>query len=210
VTRRNAFGTATALLIAGLLSSPASSSAQVFDTSAASVHCNTIQGSASIKPAITTASTGTAVIKVKATLGGCTSTGATPSQPTIVSGSISGTLNSSGSGGCGGLLAPSSLTGNLVAKWKLASGQKLDFSSTTASNGTIAGGVFGPESWGGSYGQFTLSSQTIQPNSAFAGGTPSTTAITGQDIVSLTNLCTGAPPGKGISKITLAIGGVTL
>jgi hypothetical protein len=210
VTRGNAFGTATALLIGGLLINPTSSSAQTFNTQAASVHCNTIIGTASIKPPITTASTGTAIIKVKATLGGCASTGATPSEPTIVSGSIGGTLNTVGGAGCAGLLGAATITGNLVAKWKVASGQKLDFSSTTASNGTITGGIFGPESWGGSYGQFTLSGQTLAANSAFAGATPGTVAVTGEDIVSLTNLCTTSPPGKGIKTIHLAIGGVTL
>ena len=210
MTRGNAFGTATALLIGGLLINPMSSSAQTFDTQAASVHCNTIIGSASIKPPITTASTGTAIIKVKATLGGCTSTGATPSNPTIVSGSISGTLNTVGSPGCAGLLAPATITGNLVAKWKVASGQKLDFSSSTAGGGTITGSVFGPESWGGSYGQFTLSGQTLAANSAFAGGTPSTVAITAEDVGNLAGLCASSPPGKGIKTIHLGIGGVTL
>jgi hypothetical protein len=210
VTRGNAFGTATALLIGGLLINPMSSRAQTFATQAASVHCNTIIGSASIKPPITTASTGTAIIKVKATLGGCTSTGATPSEPTIVSGSISGTLNTVGGAGCAGLLSPATITGNMVAKWKVASGQKLDFSSTTAGGGTIAGSVFGPEPWGGSYGQFTLSGQALAANSAFAGGTPSIAAITAQDIGNLAGLCGSSPPGKGIKTINLAIGGVTL
>jgi hypothetical protein len=209
MTRSSAFGTATALLVGGLLTSPAISSAQTFDTSAASVQCNTIIGSAQLKPPVTPSSTGTAIVKVKATLGGCTVTGATPSGLTIVSGSLAGTLNTTGAGGCTGLLMPATISGNLVAKWKAGSGQKLDFSSTTASGGTITGGTFGPEPWGGAYGQFTLSGQTLQPNSAFAGGTPSTVAVTGEDIANLLAQC--APlPAKGIKTIHLAIGGITL
>jgi hypothetical protein len=188
------------------------SGAQTYDTSAASISCNTVIGTAQIKPPITNASTGSAIIKVKATLGGCAVTGASPSSPplTIVSGSISGTLNTTGAAGCAGLLAPATISGNLIAKWKAGSGQKLDFSSSTATGGTITGGTFGPEPWGGSYGQFTLSGQTLAANSAFAAGTPSTVAITGEDIGNLGGLCLTSPPGKGIKTIHLGIGGITL
>jgi hypothetical protein len=212
MSRTAAFGTATALLVGGLLASPASSSAQTYDTSAASITCNTLIGSAQIKPPISAASTGTALIKVKAILGGCTVTGASPASPplTIASGSISGTLTTTGASGCAGLLSPATISGNMVAKWKAGTGQKLDFSSTTASGGSITGGVFGPESWGGTYGQFTLSGQTLQANSAFAAGTPSTVAITGEDAISLGALCATAPAGKGIKTIHLGIGGLTL
>ena len=61
-----------------------------------------------------------------------------------MSGKVKGTLTTAGAAGCAGLLAPAAITGNLVAKWKVASGQKLDFNSTTAADGTITGGVFGP------------------------------------------------------------------
>jgi hypothetical protein len=202
-------GTAVALLLGGLATS---ASAQTFNTSAASVTCNTIIGSASIKPPISSASTGSAVIKVKATLGGCTSTGATPSEPTIVSGSLSGTLNTSGAPGCAGLVSPSTISGNLVAKWKTASGQKLDFSSTTVSGGSITGGVFAPGGAFGaaSYGEFTLSGQSLVAPSAFAGGTPSAVITTGEDVGNLAGLCASSPPGKGIKTIILGIGTLTL
>ena len=208
MSRTAAFGTATALLVGGLLASPASSSAQLFNTAAATVTCNTIIGSASVKPPISSASSGTAIIKVKAALGGCTVTGATPSQPTIVSGSLSGTLNTSGGAGCAGLLAPATITGNMVAKWKAASGQKLDFSSTTASGGSITGSTFTPGgALAGSYGEFTLSGQALQPSSAFAGATPSTVALTAEDVVNLLGQCNGA---TGIKTIHLSLGTVTL
>jgi hypothetical protein len=193
------------LLVGGLATT---ASAQVFTTSGATVSCNTIIGSASIKPPITSLSTGTAVIKVKAALGGCTVTGATPSGLTIVSGTLSGTLNTTGGAGCGGLLAPASITGNLVAKWKAGSGQKLDFSSTTLSGGSIVGATFAPGgALAGTYGQFTLSGQTIQASSAFAGATPSTVAVTAEDIGNLGIQCA---VGKGIKTIHLSIGTVTL
>jgi hypothetical protein len=197
-------GTGVALLLGGLATS---ASAQTFNTSAASVTCNTVIGSVSIKPPISTASTGNAVIKVKATLGGCTSTDAAPSQPTIVSGSLSGTLNTSGAGGCAGLASPSTITGNLVAKWKLASGQKLDVSSTTASGGSITGGVFtlGGAFGTASYGQFTLSGQTLVAPSAFAGGTPSAVITTGADVGNLLGLCSSSPPRKGSGRSSLGL-----
>ena len=200
-------GSAAALVAAGLLvGGPAW--AQTFDTSGATITCNTfLKTAASIKPPVTAASTGTAVTKVSGKLYGCTVTGATPSNPTIVSGSIKGALNTSGSPGCAGLLAPSTITGNLVVKWKAASGQTLDFTSTTVSGGTITGGVFAPGgSYQAAYGQFSLSGQTIQPNSAFAGGTPSATAATSEDVGVLAGQCVGT----GVKKVTLAIGTIVL
>jgi hypothetical protein len=197
------------LFLGGLATS---ASAQVFNTSAASVTCNTVIGSASIKPPLTSASTGTAVIKVKATLGGCTSTGATPSEPTILSGTLSGTLNTSGAAGCGGLVGASTITGNLVAKWKVASGQKLDFNATTVSGGSITGGLFAPGGAFGtaSYGVFSLSGQTLVAPTAFAGGTPSAHISTGADSANLGAVCLGSPPLKGIKTIVLGIGTLTL
>ncbi len=211
------FGTAVALVLGGL---PAGAGAATvtYDTSGATVTCNTVIGTASIKPPISPTSTGTAQIKVKATLGGCAVTGATPSDPmapanpTIVSGSVGGTLNTVGGAGCTGLLAPATITGNLVAKWKAASGQKLDVSSTTAANGTITGTTFMPGGGFGAaqYGQFTLSGQSLVAPSAFGGGTPSTVAVTGEDILNLGVQCLTALPGKGIKTIHLAIGTLTL
>jgi hypothetical protein len=95
----------------------------------------------------------------------------------------------------------------MVAKWKAASGQKLDFSSTTVSGGSIVGSAFTPGgALAGSYGEFTLSGQTLQPNSAFAGATPSTVAVTAEDIGNLLGQCAGT----GIKTIHLSIGTVTL
>jgi hypothetical protein len=194
----------------GLLGSgSARAGSTLYDTSGATVVCNTVIGTASIKPPITQASTGQATVKVKATLGGCTVTGASPASPplTVVSGSIAGTLSTNGSPGCAGLLAPASITGNLVAKWKVQSGQKLDFSSTTVSGGSIVGGVFTPGgSFSGSYGQFNLNGAVLQPSSAFAGGTPSFVAATGEDVGDLGALCAG----PGIKTIHLSIGTLTL
>jgi len=210
---RSVVGSAVGIVLGVFTLNPAVSGAAstVFDTSGATVTCQTLIGTASVKPAITSASTGSAVIKVKAILNGCVVTGATPSQPTIVSGAVSGTLTTSGAAGCAGLLSPATISGNLVAKWKVASGQKLDFSSTTVSGGTITGGVFTPGMpFSGSYGQFTLAGQTLAPSSAFGGGTPSTVALTGEDVGFLAGACAAAPPGKGISTIHLSIGQTTL
>jgi hypothetical protein len=202
---------ACAAVVGGSLlsSSSAHAGATVYDTSGATIVCNTVIGTASIKPPITAASTGSATVKVKATLGGCTVTGASPASPplTVVSGSIAGTLTTSGAPGCAGLLSPSSISGNLVAKWKVQSGQKLDFSSTTVSGGSIVGSVFTPGgSFQGSYGEFTLSGSTLQPSSAFAGGTPHFVAATGEDVGDLGAQCAGA----GIKTIHLSIGTLTL
>jgi len=188
------------------LATSASATTTLFNTSAASVQCGSvIAATATIAPPLSSASTGTAVIKVKGTLGDCVSTGATPSEPTIVSGSFAGTLNTVGAPGCAGLLAPSTITGNLVVKWKVASGQKLDHASTSLAGGTITGGTFtGPG--GNLYGQFTLAGQTFNTNSAFAGGTPSTVAATSEDVGQLGAACLGAPPGPGIKTIHLGLG----
>jgi len=96
-----------------------------------------------------------------------------------------------------------------VVKWKTASGQTLDFPSTTTSGGTITGGVFTP---GGSfgataYGQFTLGGQSIVASSAFAGGTPSAVVATSQDVGNLGATCAGP---VGIKTINLGIGTLTL
>lgn len=201
-------------IVLGVLAmTPAMSGAAstLFDTSAASVTCTTVIGSAKISPPLTTTSTGSATIKVKAVLGGCTATGATPAGLTIVSGSVAGTLTTTGAGGCAGLISTSTVAGNLVAKWKVASGQKLDFASTTVSNGSIIGSLFAPGGpLTGSYGEFTVSGMTLQPSSAFAGATPGMVAITGEDAGNLGAGCLGAPPGKGVSKITLSLGQITL
>ena len=73
-------GSAVGVMLGIFTINPAVSSAAsiVFDTSGASVTCNTLIGTAKIKPAITTLSTGAAEIKVKADLNGCVVTGATP------------------------------------------------------------------------------------------------------------------------------------
>jgi hypothetical protein len=181
----------------------------IFDTSGASITCNTVFGSASLKPPITPASTGQATIKVKATLGGCIVTGATPSGLTILSGTLSGTVTTNGSGGCAGLAMPSTLTGNLVAKWKAASGQALDFKTTTVSGGNIAAGVLSPAGFGGAtYAKFTFSGLTMQPNSAFAAGTPGANAATSEDIGNLNDKCANNP--AGIKTIHLGVGELTL
>ena len=216
INRIAVFGSAVGLFLGVLSTGPTTAGAAttLFNTSAASVTCLTVIGTATVNPPISSASSGTAIIKVKATLGGCTSTGATvggnPQEPTIVSGTVAATLNTAGSAGCAGLLSPSTITGNFVTKWKLASGQKLDFASTTTSGGTITGGLFGGAPLTGAYGQFTLSGQTIQANSAFAGATPSTIAVTGEDALNLGTVCAASPPGKGIKTIHLALGQLTL
>lgn len=197
------FGSTIVLVGSTVFAGSSGASSTIFNTQGASVTCDTIVATAKVIPPISASSTGTAQVLIKGTLGGCTVTGATPSNPTIVSGSISGKITTTGSGGCAGLLNPASISGNIVAKWKVASGQKLDFSSTTLSGGSLQGGVFGgPNSV--SYGQFTLSGQSIAPSSAFAGGSPSTTAVTSEDVNNLLNQCNGA----GIALIHLGVGNV--
>lgn len=206
------FGSAAALFAGSVfIAGTAQAATTIFTTTGASVTCNTVIGSASIAPPISTTSTGTATVKVKAALAGCTATGATPAGLTVVSGTASGTLSTVGAPGCAGLLAPATITGNLIVKWKVASGQKLDFPSSTASGGTLTGGVFTPGApFPGSYGQFTLSGQTLAASSAFAGGSPSTVAVTGEDIGNLGGSCLGAPPGAGIKLVHLSLGTTTL
>jgi hypothetical protein len=210
--RPGVFVLGSALALGFVLSSFTSpAEAQDFDTSAATIKCDSItKGSVKLDPPLTTASNGSATTKVKGTLTGCTVTGATPAGLQIVSGKISGTLTTSGAAsGCAGLVGTISVTGSLTVKWKAASGQKLDFKSTTVSGGTVNAGLYSGPS-GVLYGSFQLTGQTLEPESAFAGGTPSADITTQQSAGDLGAVCAAAPPGKGVKTIPLGIGTITL
>ena len=189
-----------------LLVAPAAK-AQTYDTSAATVTCDTFIGTVKIKPplgAIPAATT----LKVKGTLSGCFASGATPASPSlsVLSGKVSGTL-SNPSGSCLALAGSNPFSGNLVVKWKVASGQKLDASSTTLTPGTINGGVLVPGGafGGAAYVQFAFGG-TLQSGSAFTGATPSGVFATAEDVGNLLGQCNGA----GVKLIHIGIGTSTL
>lgn len=86
--------------------------------------------------------------KIKGTLSGRTATpdGTNPAI-TVLSGSVSGLLNSTNNG-CLSLLAPFTATGTITIKWKVASPIKLTNATTTITiaSGNVVGGtldVFG-------------------------------------------------------------------
>ncbi len=204
----------------------ANATVQIYDTSAASITCNTVQGSIAIKPFLTFAGAGTltTAFKVVAKLNGCTVTGATPvtTPPlTIVSGSIKGVLTGPVGLNCLALAAPTAVTGNLIFSWKAAPNQKLDHATTVVTPNTMNGGTFTIGT--GSYGNLTadagsgavlkpFDATTCKTCGAFMAPSPSLSisALTGEDSGYLSNQCTAVKPFVGIKSITLAIGEVTL
>jgi hypothetical protein len=181
----------------------------LFNTSGASVTCSTVIGTTKISPPLNlTAAIPSTVFKIKAVLGGCVSTGATPSEPTIVSGKLSATLTLPPGANCLALANPSSATGNMVVKWKTASGT-LDFPTTTVAPGIVTGtpGVIPPLV--GSYASISSGGAFVGSSNAFAFGTPSFLAVIGEDILNLTPLC-GLPVGKGIKLVHLGPGQLTM
>ncbi len=188
----------------------ASATSDLFNTSAAVINCATVIGTVSIKPALSPMPQSSA-FKVNAILGGCSTTGATSGTTTdalnIVSGKISGTLTTPPTSTCGGLFAPTAVTGTLTFSWKTGKGtsgdsQILDFPRTFLTPGTLTRGVL--PVGGGNYGNFTAGG-TI--TGAFLGGIPAFFAVTGEDIGNLGTQC-GSP--AGLKRITLGIGQITL
>jgi hypothetical protein len=205
------------------------------DNSNDTITCNTVIGSAKIKPALTfTGGAGATAIQIKGTLDGCTD--GTNSAVKIGPSKFKGILTGS-STNCLSLSGTSSVTGSLDIKWKNASltcfggtndGTACATSATCTGGGTCSstaitqkdstvtlttlnGGMYAPGMGiPGTYGDFGIGSGTATVAGGFTGGNGGATStallVTGQDIVAEANACAG----PGLKAITLGIGTLTL
>jgi len=194
---------------------PAVAAATTYDTSAASITCNTLIGTVTPKPLLTLAAQPT-VLTIKATLGGCTVSGATPADPPlqVLSGKLTARLTVTGDASCATLVAGFQVAENFVFTWKAATGQRLDFSSTTFTP-DAAGLVAGVFPLGtGTYGVFTAAG-TLASGSAFAGGTPGLLLVSAEDVYNMLGQCctdpmSCSPVGKGIKRLHFGIGQIQM
>ncbi|MGO8871076.1 MAG: hypothetical protein ACLQPH_06685 [Acidimicrobiales bacterium] len=119
----------------------ASAKAPPVDATHATISCTTISGSATFVPPVTAdESAGSASIKIKAKVSGCT----TNDGVTVVSGGATGTLTTTrtaGENGCTALAGGSLATGALTTKWK--STPALSSGSSVINVNSIAGSVLG-------------------------------------------------------------------
>jgi len=196
-----------------MFSTSSNASATKIDASQYSVHCDTVVGTVGFAPPLSASGAASPdVIKLKATLGGCTVTPtAGGSAVTILSGGVTGVLHST-SQNCSNLLGPSAVTGNIVTTWKTDPTTPLAVNKTTLTPGTITGGVFTPGApFTGTYGSFHIGGAgvSIATGSAFAGtdgGASSVAdATTGEDAANLLTQC-----NKALKAIHLGIGDITL
>jgi hypothetical protein len=213
--KRIALLVSAAGLALAMFSTSSSASTPKVDAHQYTVHCDTVVGTVGFAPPLS--STGAAspdLIKLKATLEGCT---ATPNNGggavEILSGGVTGKLTRT-SQNCSGLLGASSVAGNITIIWKTTktSPNGLLVNKTTVTPGTITGGLFTPGSpFTGSYGSFHIGGSGVSATGAFTGtdnGASSVTdATTGEDAGALLGMC--GQPG-GLKTIHLGIGDITL
>jgi hypothetical protein len=189
----------------------------LYDTSGATITCNTLVGTVAPKPFLTLTAEPNTVITIKGTLGGCTVSGAVPADPPlrVLSGKLTAKLTVITDASCATLVSGGfQVTGDLVLKWKTATGQKLDFSSsvfTPDAAGLVAGLVDVEAS---TYGAFTATG-TLASGSAFAGGTPGFFVLSAEDIFNMAGQCctdamSCSPVGKGIRKLHFGIGQIQM
>jgi hypothetical protein len=218
--RASLLAAASSLAIVAGLAAPAGAATTV-NVANSTVQCMSIVGTLGFVPPLVIGGTSADAITVKATISGCS----TPAAVTIASGSISSTINSA-TNDCLGLSGLStSTTGNLVAKWKTATGSSKITPTTSTlhvaqtngaqfNSGTPAGDQ---DTWGGVYGLFQIGSDaghggTLAPSvtGAFTGGnggaTSNVDATTGQDVGAIATMCFGA----GVKTLNFGIGQTTL
>jgi hypothetical protein len=174
------------------------------------VTCNTLFGTASIKPALINNGTATTTaVKIKGTLAGCTdnTNGTVQLAGGTFSGKFAGTSNN-----CSTFVGTNPLTGPLTIKWKTTkTGPKITPTSTTVNVSTLTGGTFSPGGPFGTatYGTFVLGNSGA--SGAFTGGgsgnnaTLSNIAVTSQDLGAILTGCGGA----GVKSFNLGIGTIT-
>jgi hypothetical protein len=200
-------------LALAMFSTSSNASATKIDAQHYSVHCDTVVGTVGFAPPLSSnGPTAPNVIKLKATLGGCTVTPTSGGSPvTIISGGVTGVLHGT-SQNCSGLLGASAVTGSIATTWKTDPTTPLLVNKSTLTPGSITGGLFTPGApFTGSYGSFHIGGSGVSVSGAFEGSDNGASSIadatTGEDAGYLLNLCSSA---KGLKSIHLGIGDITL
>jgi hypothetical protein len=184
------------------------------DASKYTIHCDTVVGTVGFAPPLKTSGPASPdLIKLKASLNGCTATpNAGGMAVSIASGSVTGKLTGS-SQSCTGLLGTTTVSGTIAITWKTNVGTpSLEDNKSTVTPGAITGGLFTPGApFTGSYGSFHIGGSGVAVSDSFQGtdgGASSVTdATTGEDAGALLNIC--GTPG-GLKTLHLGIGDITL
>jgi hypothetical protein len=212
---------AGALVIAGGIVAtavPASAAPTAVDVTHDTVTCNTVVGTIKFATGLmlTGATTGANQVNVKATLAGCTDN--TNSSVHVAPTKLSVNLTSNGGNSCLSLSGPSAEMATSTIKWKASDPtvEKLTMSdlhtpaATTDNINATTGGTYNSDTWGATYGDFSVSGAQQVVTGSFVGtdaGASSTfQATTGQDIGAIVAECGGI---HGLKAINFGIGGIT-
>ena len=204
------FGTVAVLVLSAF--GATSVFAQKIDVSQSTIVCNTVVGTASIKPPLSnTGASPTVQLTLKGTVDGCTVTSG--NSAIILPSSFSAKLVGAGGNNCGALLGTTGLAGNVVFKWKTDKTTPILQTSSTVAVNSLTGGIFAATAadpnFKGSYGSFDIGVTGV--GGAFAGtdvgATSSIFAATGQDISAILAACAGA---KGLKTVNFSVGTITL
>jgi hypothetical protein len=194
-----------ATLSAGFIGpqSPARAAAPKIDVSNATITCDTVVGTLSLKPAFLVGGTETAgTMTLKGTLDACTVTGA-PAPVTILKSSFSGKLIAS-SNDCVAVFEGATTTGTITIKWKADGTTPIQQTSTVVSIASLTGQVF-TSPWEAFYGQLTLNPSG--ETGAFTGGDNGAGAtITGVSSQEVNSLLNGCDTPKGLKLINIGLG----
>lgn len=199
------------ILTAGVIVIAASAAQAQVDVSNDTITCNTVTGTALVKPALSnagSASTPTLTV-VKGTLNGCSVSG--PHAAVIDSGKFTGKLTGVGNT-CTGLVGTTPRSGTIVIKWKTPASFTgiLQTSSTVTVTG-VTGSLHSESLNGGpqSYGDFVINSSGV--TGAFTGGDGGSTSgneIVASDDVGATLL--GCASTAGVKTLHIGLGTITL
>ena len=182
-----------------------------------SLTCDSMVGTIKFVPALVSGGDSNDTVSISEVASGCTDN--TNGAVEILNGTFKGSLTTTGSNDCSGLLGLSnSTTGTINGKWKtITGGPKITPTSTDFTITQTNGVTYGPVAWGATYGEFQIGTVhgTTQPhilglNNAFAGGdnghSSTIDTTTGQDTLGLGIACVTT----GIKAINFGIGGSTL
>jgi hypothetical protein len=180
------------------------------------VTCNSIVGTIKFATPLSNAGspTGSNQINLKVTVDGCTDT--SNANVKVGASKLSGNITTNNGTQCVGLFGPSAVNASTTIKWKAQSGTpKLVMSGNVPAVSTLTiiqtvGGTYNSDTWGGTYGAFSVTAGHAGVSGAFTGGnagaTSTLTATTGQDVGAVGNACAG----KGIKALNFGIGGLKL